>query len=357
MPGYLKASLNILQARLLLVKFTLIALEDLLTDEVAHRLNRINAVLLYVAQPSKKLSYAKGLKHLSHSSRKVELEKYNRFVVFGIPGSSTVIALFTQNTEESRRLLRYNDSLKPGSHVSILMPSVEGQLSKNGTTLITTNEPLIPLADNSVEVTLPPYDVEGSNIVFQFFSFVTKRLRIYSAVVAEACCPGSICDGQTFHDSCGCIEASSEKMWALKLEFKCPELNRMVSCDDYHKIISSQLANVFVTSSVRALNSDSDKLDRFDLDNQVQLLAADINSKQGFRVLGWFKPAQDDDGTAVEHKRFHICSILPEKVLDEDQNNLKYAVPPNHQINPIDTSGANVQNAPDVQNAPEQNDQ
>ena len=178
-----------------------------------------------------------------------------------------------------------------------------------------------------MQITLPPYDVEGSNVNFQFFSFVTKNRKIDSAVVAELCCPGTVCDAQTFHDTCGCLDFSSEKLWALKMDFKCPDLNDNVHCDDYHKITSSQMTNYFVTGGVRALSADSPKLDRFDLDESVQTLVAAVNGKQGFRILGWFKPATDEDGTAVEHKLFHICSLLPEEPLDDTQCALKYALP------------------------------
>ena len=105
MPGYLKASLNVEQARLLLVKFKPIPVEDLISDEIAHRFNRVNATLLCVSQPAKKIVFAKGVRNFN-STRKVEVGKYHRFVVSGIPGGSTVLAMFTANSEESRRLLR-----------------------------------------------------------------------------------------------------------------------------------------------------------------------------------------------------------------------------------------------------------
>ena len=339
MPGYLKASLNVEQARLLLVKFKPIPVKDLISDEVAHRFNRVNATLLYVSQPAKKNVFAKGVRNFN-STRKVEVEKYHRFVVFGIPGGSTVLAMFTANSEESRRLLRYHDYLKPGSQVAISKPAVEGQLSKGGTAPITTNEPLIPLLEYCKLLTLPPFDVEGTNLMFQYFSFVTKRLRVDSAVVAEQCCPGHICDGQTYHDICGCLETLTEKTWVLRLEFKCPELNEYVSCEDLHKITSSQSTNVFVAGNVRALNPDSDRLDHFDLDECVQNVVESVNRKQGFRIFGWFKPAQDEDGTAVENKRFHICCLMPETDLETDQLEHKYMLPSANTSNAAPTATA-----------------
>ena len=327
MPGFLKASLNVQQAHALLNKFTLVEPENIFSGDIQPRLHRTNAVLLYVSQPAKKLTYAKGLRHFNNQSRKVEIEKYHRFLVFGVPGGTTVMALFSQNSEDSRRLLRYNDYLRPGTLVSILKATVEGQLTKSGTPLITTNEPLIPLEEKDSLITLPPYDVEGTNLTFQFFSFVTKDLTVDSAVVAELCCPGNVCDAQTFHDTCGCLDAPNEKLWAIKLEFKCPELNYNVHCDDYHCITSSQMTKHFVTPGVRALSADSPKLDRFDLDESVQKMVASVNGKQGYRIVGWFKPASDEDGTAVEHKRFHVCCLLPEKDLDQVQNKLKYSLP------------------------------
>ena len=74
----------------------------------------------------------------------MEMEKYHRFVVLGVPGTSNVLCMFTQTSEESRRLLRYQKSIRPGTDVLILKPNLEGQLAGGATPLITTREPLVP---------------------------------------------------------------------------------------------------------------------------------------------------------------------------------------------------------------------
>ena len=136
-------------------------------------------------------------KNYNQGGRKMELEKYHRFLVLGEPGTSTVIALFSANSEESRTLFRYFENLKPGSVVTIIKPNIEGQLSRGGTPLISTREPLIPTTAAINQITLPPYDVEGSSLEFRFFSFVTKQLKVDSAVIADNVCAGKLCDGQT----------------------------------------------------------------------------------------------------------------------------------------------------------------
>ena len=65
-------------------------------------------------------------------------------------------------------------------------------------------------------------------------------------------------------------------------------------------------------------------MDRFELDMAVQDLVADINQTQGFRVIGWFKPAFDDEGTAIEHKKFHICSLEPATPMTAAQIAMRY---------------------------------
>ena len=51
-------------------------------------------------------------------------------------------------------------------------------------------------------------------------------------------------------------------------------------------------------------------MDRFKLDEQVELLVQALDEQQGFQAEGWFKPASDEEGTAVEKK--YISSLSPE---------------------------------------------
>ena len=325
MPGFLKATLSVSQAVGLSSKFTFITVDDLLSpNDETPRLSKINAKLLYIAQPQKKLSYSKVTKGF-HQARKLELEKYHRFVVLGVPGTATVFCMFTQNSEESRRLLRYQKSIRPGTDVLVLKPYSEGQLGGGATPLVTTREHLVPTAEISTLTSLPPYDVEGTSLEYRFFSFNTKNLAVDSAVIAENVCDGAICDGRSYHEPCGCIEASSKKTWALLIDFTCPELHGL---HDTVSVYSVSLAAVFLTNTMRNIQPDSDKLDRFQLDEKVQVLVQAINDQQGFRVEGWFKPAADEEGTAIENEKYHISSLRPETSLTVDQQALQYTGEP-----------------------------
>ena len=341
MPGFLKATLSVSQAVELSSKFTFISIDDLLTpNHDTPRLSKVNAKLLYIAQPQKKLSYSKVTKGF-HQARKLELEKYHRFVVLGVPGTATVFCMFTQNSEESRRLLRYQKSIRPGTDVLVLKPYLEGQLGGGATPLVTTREPLVPTAEISTLTSLPPFDVEGTSLEYRFFSFNTRNLAVDSAVIAENVCDGAICDGRSYHEPCGCIEASSKKTWALLIDFTCPELHGL---DDTVSVYSVSLAAVFLTSNMRNIQPDSEKLDRFQLDEKVQVLVQAINDHQGFRVEGWFKPAADEEGTAVGNKKYHISSLRPETSLTMDQQALQYAGEPTAPT----TSGSNAPPTPET---------
>ena len=149
----------------------------------------------------------------------------------------------------------------------------------------------------------------------RFFSFITKELTVDCTVIAENVCDGSICDGRSYHDPCGCIEASPKKTWGLLVDFSCNELHGL---DDTVSVYSVELTSVFLSNTARNLRPDSDQLDRFKVDENVQLLVQAVNAEQGFRVEGWFKPAADEEGTAIENKKYHISSLRPETPLTVD---------------------------------------
>ena len=186
MPGFLKATLDVSQALDLSSKFSSITVENLLNaHETTPQLTKIHAKLLYIAQPQK-LVYSKHFKSF-HQARKMKMEKYHRFVVLGVPGTANVLCMFTQTSEESRRLLRYQKCIRPGTDVLVLKPNLEGQHAGGTTPLITTREPLVPSGQLHTLTSLPPYDVEGSSLEYKFFSFITKQLAVNSTVIAEKC--------------------------------------------------------------------------------------------------------------------------------------------------------------------------
>ena len=307
------------------------------------RLNRITATLLYVTQPKKNWNLSKSTRSSASSYRKIDPERYHRYVVFGIPGTSSVLAMFTANSEESRRLFRYVEAIRPGTQVEILKPNVDGELNRGGTTLINTKEPLLPSSAVANVYSLPPYDVEGTSLEYKFFNFITNNIRIDSAVVAENVCPGILCDGQTYHDACPCLETSSSKVWVLSIEFQCPQLNEDVHNEDMHSIMSNKLTSFFVKPETRTGTLDNPNFDTFALDEAVQRVATLINGHQGFLVTGWFKPAQDDEGTAVEYKKFHVSSLEPATTMSNDQLDARYSVavttstPPTSSVPPTAT--------------------
>ena len=58
----------------------------------------------------------------------------------------TVMTMFTQTSEETRRLLRYKKEIRrAGSEVVVLKPNLKGTLPAVSTPLIATREPLVPI--------------------------------------------------------------------------------------------------------------------------------------------------------------------------------------------------------------------
>ena len=85
----------------------------------------------------------------------MEVEKYNRFFLLNAIDSSSCYAVFTDNSEESRKIFRYASHFAPGQQVHLLKPQLIGHLSRGNTLLLQTKEPLVHVA-NPTEVSVPP---------------------------------------------------------------------------------------------------------------------------------------------------------------------------------------------------------
>ena len=118
MPGLSKANLSVSQAQVLLPKFAPVSVNELLTSSNLPRLNRVTSQTFTLASMLEKSSLQNPEKNVSNL-RKIDIEKNHRFV-FGKPGSSTVLAIFSPNSEETRRLFRYHSALKPSSQVEVI---------------------------------------------------------------------------------------------------------------------------------------------------------------------------------------------------------------------------------------------
>ena len=112
----------------------------------------------------------------------------------------------------------------------------------------------------------------------------------------------------------------------LLIEFTFPELNERVNNDDFLTIYSSFTTDFSKSQEARKFKSDSDRfrLDRFRINTSVQEMVESVNAGEGSRISGWFKPASDVEGTAVEHKNFHVASFYPEAAITDDLLSKKY---------------------------------
>ena len=125
MPGFLKANLSEAQAQDL-SKFK---------EKTVAKITSANPRLDYTdcRQFCCMLHSLQG-KLLSVNNLRIfwPLESWGRHTT-GVQGASTIVAMFSPNSEESRRIFRYNGG--HGSYVQILKLTLEGQLSRGGSSL------------------------------------------------------------------------------------------------------------------------------------------------------------------------------------------------------------------------------
>ena len=324
MPSYIKASLTVAQAQEIVERrFNERSASSLTTDEEEPRFFKIVMVFLYASVPSgKKLNVVKGQKGEFRKNRLLEVEKYHRFVMLGNRDTEEVFALFTSTANDSHNLLRYFSSIRPGVPIHILNPQLEGFLKLTNTCLLSTVEPLVPLAEPPVIRNLAlPHSVDVAT--FKYFEFTSTSVYMSSATPTECICPGFFCDAQTVLDPCGCIAVTSRKTWAITFQIRCDELRPM---DDvsFVELTSTNLTDLYVANSKRQLSPTATEFDPFDLDDAVLNLTRSINNTGGWKVKGWYKPSTSEDGVAQELRRIHFCSLSPVGMLTDAQNDMKY---------------------------------
>ena len=132
MPSFLEAKLNLASAQLKAAKFTTTDPSTFEGQDNLPRLFKLSVTFLYAAQPAKKINYSRTTKNYGQASRKLEVEKY-RFFLLNAVGSSCCYALFSEKSEESRKLSRYAAYFGTGTQLNLLKPELIGHLSRSQT--------------------------------------------------------------------------------------------------------------------------------------------------------------------------------------------------------------------------------
>ena len=303
-------------------RFTIVQYNELICDEVAlPRRYKINCIFLYATAGVKKFNYVKQTRHNASKFRQNEVSNYDRFIVLGVEGTQHVLLMFTSSSEETRRLLTYNKFISPGTAITLLCPKVIGYLKNTQNPLVKTGDPLVPSLRGNI-LKPPPADVSLGNYVF--FDFLATNLRIVQAVPKDNVCMGKLCDAQGTATNCCCISAPPQKHWALTLSIKCDELAEKVTGEDAIIMTSTQSTKIFIATVKRSEQLCNDNIDTYEMDEAVADLAESVDKNQKFRVIGWFKPAQDEDGVAAGNFAYHVCYIEPSTPLDAIQQSMMY---------------------------------
>ena len=296
---------------------------------------KLRCIFLYATSCQKRINYAKSSRSFQ-KVRQQEVTCYDRFVVLGVAGTQHVILTFTKTPEESKRLLSLGRILEPGMPVWLLSPKIAGVLKGTQNVLVVTGDPLVP-CERQNSFRNPPSDVNTSSYVF--FDFKATGFEICNATPKENVCKGRICDAQSESSNCGCLVAESKKHWALSISITCDQLNETVTGDDTVTMTSSNVTRLFVHPAALAKSLCSDDINVYDMETAVITMAEAINEDQGFRLIGWFKPASDEENNVTAGTfSYHICQLLPAGELTTQQRKLMYGAPEDSDDNQVGPS-------------------
>ena len=190
MPGFLLPRFTLAEARNTIMKNC----SEINFEEIQQGRDTEMTRLLVVFLYGKKFSEPIKTKNWSRpsSSTKVRMgvqKTYDRFLVFGVPGDSEVVCMFTATPVKTRIATRYYQQITPGSPLWLINVDVKGRLYEENNFLLSTDEPFI--ADNTHGLTYgvkPPYDLDNTTDM-KWFAFKTKSLALKRVAVQPRVCP------------------------------------------------------------------------------------------------------------------------------------------------------------------------
>ena len=147
---------------------------------------------------------------MSQGLKQKHATSFNRFLLLGVSGTDSVIAIFTYTQQESAELLRFCDSLTPGSTCALIRGKFGHKFigSVSTTPILTTAEPLVPLNLKSFPTISCPRNVYYPD--FLHFNIVTNSLNLSNVDAVSPVCNGVFSDGQ-LKGECPCLEVNNRK--------------------------------------------------------------------------------------------------------------------------------------------------
>ena len=268
-------------------------------------------------------------RNLVQSNR--EITTFDRFFVFGVPGTANTMVLFSKDSAQTKSLMRLSGHLRQGNAVWILQPSCHGTLTPQ-TPEIPTAEALIACKEAILPpiLVMPPADVLMEKYVY--FDFITRKLDA-TASTQDNVCACSFCDRQNGGGFRACTIAAPKKHWLVSLSLTMEELAPKTRSDVV--FCSERTTRVFVDANTLMWPMSNAWIDPVHIDDavscryfpslylkkiisfiQVEAMVANVNEEQDFRVMG--------GGDASDSFSFHITYLMPAAPLSDEQRGLKY---------------------------------
>ncbi|KAF4679453.1 hypothetical protein FOZ60_015052 [Perkinsus olseni] len=207
-----------------------------------------------------------------------------------------------------------------------------GSLQRDGTRILSTLDPFIPLHINQpVE---RPLDVDGvTNTRYSLAYLRGVRVGISRSGPAENICGGTLCDGQLAEIAatrgCCCVGTPRQSCWAVSLVVQLTG----DEFDEDMQLTSMRLTALFATPV--AMRAPIEAVDTILLEDSVDEIVRRVNDDYGGWTLTiWSKSAQAvategvNTGGGIRPPRRHLVRMEPTAALTEEQqgvlDGLKY---------------------------------
>ena len=240
----------------------------------------------------------------SQAKKSARASTFNRFILLGVDREQECVAVFTENIDHTKTLLRYFPKMLPGTKVFILNPRLRGYIGDTNTALVSTSQPIIPYSYHLPAINLPPKPIT-QNEDYSYFNFMSTELQIANSTFVNNVCNGILCDGSgSKNDICGCISAANRAV-ALQTDLFCPEFDLDRVDVPIVSFISVKLGELVLSEKFDVMS-----LEPHDVDDGVKEIATAQNT-EGFQIIGWCRAPKESDNSISDAKVMHVVACIP----------------------------------------------
>ncbi|KAF4661142.1 hypothetical protein FOL47_006799 [Perkinsus chesapeaki] len=210
-----------------------------------------------------------------------------------------ITSLLQQSSQWEGYVRHVVRSIRVGDKITLCQPYGEGNLAKDATRLVQTDDRLMPFPDPDIPRPLPT----ETTARYSFGVIIADTIEITKFGLVMGTCGGRLCDS-LYGMRCPCLATPRISSWVMRLAVETQSVNAELS------ISSSLTTELVATNNIRTVPLESTMVEALSVSDIADNLVQQVNGEGGWTLIVWSKSAHGDAESGIRPPKYHLIRLL-----------------------------------------------